>query len=771
MTSFLLLCLSHDAFQHLLFPLLAQELKNFGDRLLSADLVVPRSDVDGTMLLLLRPYNQDVVKLIELGVPNLLLHCQVPNVSLDEELCLVEALLHLECVVVGRAADRHNHDLLWRHPEGPLACKVLRQDCDHPLKGAHDGPVDNNRRLLLSLGVHVLEAKPDGELEVQLNGGALETPSEGVVNCDIDLWAVEGTVLRVQRPPLALICLPVVQASCESSLGFIPVLDVSQESLGSRGQGQVIIQAKSVVNLLEHVEIRLDLTADLVLPAEDVSIVLNESPHPCEATESTAVLVSVEDAKLRIPQWQLSEGMVPVRVQHAMARAVHGLHAPLLLLHVKVEHVLLVVPGVPRGVPQVKVENIRRRDLVITVSPVLLFHKVQELVVDPGSVRLEEARSGGDRVEEEQILLRADHAVVTLLGLLNPMDVLLQELLVREGHSVHSVQGGVLHVSSPVSSRHLVHLEGFDQAGVRDVGSPAQIAEGSVPVQGNGAALRQTLDHLHLEGVLLKHVKGLLPGDDCPLENLLLLDNPVNPLGQLLPVLVVQGLVAHEAIVVEALFNGGPDRQVRAVLQLQRLAQDVGGGVPVRVLALRRVKSEDLQLAVSLERSEDVPVLPVHLGDDGFLPQALADSGGHVLRGGDVTHTVPRVPVGQGNLDGHVLLRSLLRVKLGSLEVLLKELDALLVVRLLHIGVRRLSGNARAPPTLPPLLSTSRGRRRNLVLRVLLSRLDQRSRVRLPLSLIPPPARHPPSLTGSLTHSLSHERAHVTLSLAAMATT
>jgi hypothetical protein len=42
-------------------------------------------------------------------------------------------------------------------------------------------------------------------------------------------------------------------------------------------------------------------------------------------------------------------------------------------------------------------------------------------------------------------------------------------------------------------------------------------------------------------------------------------------------------LIPHEAVIVKPLLDGGPDRQVNAELQLQRLAQHVSARVPERL--------------------------------------------------------------------------------------------------------------------------------------------------------------------------------------------
>ena len=84
---------------------------------------------------------------------------------------------------------------------------MLRDDRNEPLQTTQDRTVDNDgpgRGLvcgsLAVLGGAVLQLEPFGELEVELDGGALEGPIESVFDGDIDLGSVEGTIAWVDLP-------------------------------------------------------------------------------------------------------------------------------------------------------------------------------------------------------------------------------------------------------------------------------------------------------------------------------------------------------------------------------------------------------------------------------------------------------------------------------------------------------------------------------------------------------------------------------------------
>lgn len=91
-------------------------------------------------------------------------------------------------------------------PQRPLGSKVLRQDGKHALHAAQDGAVHDDGPLARAVLGHVLEPEPDGQLEVQLHGGALELAPQGVVHGDVDLGAVERAVPCV-GPPGVPVCM------------------------------------------------------------------------------------------------------------------------------------------------------------------------------------------------------------------------------------------------------------------------------------------------------------------------------------------------------------------------------------------------------------------------------------------------------------------------------------------------------------------------------------------------------------------------------------
>mmetsp|Transcript_19999 Transcript_19999/g.47643 ORF Transcript_19999/g.47643 Transcript_19999/m.47643 type:complete len:307 (+) Transcript_19999:625-1545(+) len=305
---------------------------------------------------------------------------------------------------------------------------MLDEDRAEPLDGTEDRAMDDDGTLLFLLGLaavvflvgacrgHVLEAKPDGQLEVELDGGALMLATQRIEHVDVDLGSVEGAVLGVQLPLLAV----AVERGLELSLGLVPHGNLADVLLRPGGEEHFVLEAELAVDKVDELEHVLDLLLDVVRLAEDVRVVLLEAAHAGESAEGAAELVAVQYAEVCHAPGELAEGALAEVEHEAVPGAVHGLHSKLLALDVEDEHVLLVVRRVPRDLPQLQVVHVRRDHLLVVALEVLSLDEVDQLVVDPGPVREPEAAARAELVEEEELLLGSDGAMVSLLRLLDP---------------------------------------------------------------------------------------------------------------------------------------------------------------------------------------------------------------------------------------------------------------------------------------------------------------------------------------------------------------
>lgn len=290
--------------------------------------------------------------------------------------------------------DGHDEYLSRGQPERPLARKVLRDDPDEALQTPEDRAVDHDgaRRRAARVGSGcfvrgaVLEVEALGELEVELDGRALERAAEGVPNLDVDLGAVERAVARVQFPLARVELVQRLRQLLEEEgwrsamyvhvregikedeeketktycLGLVPGLDVPKVVLRAGGKLEGELEAEEAIDVLHEIEERRDLLLDLRGHAEDVRVVLHEATDAREAGECARRLVPVEDAELSHTDGQLLVRAVARVENEAVAGAVHRLQSPLLLLDVEREHVVLVVLPVAGRLPQFRVVHVRR---------------------------------------------------------------------------------------------------------------------------------------------------------------------------------------------------------------------------------------------------------------------------------------------------------------------------------------------------------------------------------------------------------------------------
>ena len=101
-------------------------------------------------------------------------------------------------VVAALLGDGQDLDLHGREPHGKLAGEVLDEDADEALDGTEAHAVQHDGALLGTVGVDVLEVEVLRHLEVELHGAALPGAAEGVLQVEVDAWAVEGAVALVR---------------------------------------------------------------------------------------------------------------------------------------------------------------------------------------------------------------------------------------------------------------------------------------------------------------------------------------------------------------------------------------------------------------------------------------------------------------------------------------------------------------------------------------------------------------------------------------------
>ncbi len=361
-------------------------------------------------------------------------------------------------------------------------------------------------------------------------------------------------------------------------------------------------EPEGAVPLPHQVEQIGDLGLHLLRSHVEVRVVLGELADPRQPGQRARPLVAVAAAHLRIPQRQVAVGAERALVDVGRLRAVHRLQAEHVALDVELEHVVLVELPVPRLLPQLLVHQQRGRDLLVAALIERLARVLLQLAHQHHAAGQPERRAGGDVVEVEQVELPPELAVVALLRLLEPPEMLVELLLGEPGGPVDPLQHRVLLVPAPVGAGGGEELEGLDLAGRGHVRAAAEIEEVALPVDRDGGRGEAAQD-LHLERLapLLEERDGALPRHLLARERVVGLHDLAHGVLDAREILGRERLRLQE-VVVEAVLDRGADGDLHLGEEpLHRLRHHVRRRVTER--------GQGLGVAVELPRQVQVPGL------------------------------------------------------------------------------------------------------------------------------------------------------------------
>ena len=456
---------------------------------------------------------------------------------------------------------------------------MLDQHADEALERAEDGAVDHDRPLGLPVAVDVLEPEAIRLLEVDLDGRHLPAPSERVLHVDVDLRSIERPVARVELEREAVGAEGILQRP----LGRLPLLVRSERLLGPRRQLEERLEHEGLVPLADQLEQRGDLVLDLIQPAVDVGVVLRELPHAHEAGQRPRPLVAMQTPHVREAQGQIAVRAQRVAIDQRGFRAVHRLEAEDLLLGLHQEHVLAVVLPVAGLLPEPLVDQDRRGDLLIAPRVENLADEPLELTHERPAVREPEGRARRDVVKGVEVELAPELAVVALLRLLEPPQMLVELLLREPRGAVDALEHRVALVAPPVGAGGREELEVLHVRGRGHVRPAAEVDEVALPVE-RDARRRDPFEDLHLERLtaLAEEADRFLTRHLLPLERIRGLRDLPHDLFDLHEVFRCERLGFRE-VVVEAVLDRRTDRDAHGREQtLHRLSHDVRGRMTQR---------------------------------------------------------------------------------------------------------------------------------------------------------------------------------------------
>ena len=361
----------------------------------------------------------------------------------------------------------------------------------------HDGPV------LLAIAADVGRVQALRHHEIHLQGAALPVAPDRVGKHEFKLRPVEGAFAGVELELRA----GGARRGHQRLLRLRPHLVGARPDLRAVGEfDHEFGKPKVLVYARKHPDERGGLGFDLLLFAEYVGVVLNESPNPHQAVERAGRLEPVARPELRHPQREVPVALLPVVVDLDVARAVHRLQrvdAPFLRdfhVHVHQEHVLVEFLPVPGSLPERAIQDHRRVDLDVPVLGLPPGHVLLQKLVDRPAARVPERHPRSLLLEMEQAHFGADPAVVALLRLLDHPQMLLEIVLPAECDAVDPLQHPVLGIPAPESAGNGGQLErvGRNLARVQQMRAPAEVLPAAVPVHPHRLALGNGLDQLHL---------------------------------------------------------------------------------------------------------------------------------------------------------------------------------------------------------------------------------------------------------------------------------
>ena len=179
--------------------------------------------------------------------------------------------------------------------------------------------------------LEVAQVETLGQLEVQLNRCTLVRTAQSVFDCDVDLRSVKCSVARIQRPRMTT----AVERFFELTFGIVPRLDVAQiVLLGSGAQLKFETEVEDFrVDTIEEFQTATNLFHNLVLTAENVSIILLEASNSSQSSQRATRFVAMQNTKVGKTDRQLIVGTRLVIEHQAMTGTVHRLQSEFLLLN------------------------------------------------------------------------------------------------------------------------------------------------------------------------------------------------------------------------------------------------------------------------------------------------------------------------------------------------------------------------------------------------------------------------------------------------------
>ena len=510
-----------------------------------------------------------------------------------------------------------------RKPAGESTGIVLNQDADKALNGAVNHAVQHDRTMLLAVLPHIGEIELLRHQHIKLNRAALPGTANGIFQMEIYFRAVESAVSFIHH----IFQAAMLQGILQRRRGLLPDLIGAHGILRARGELRLVGQAEGGIHLIEQVNGVLYFLLNHRRRDKEMGIILGEVADAEQAVQGTGKLMAVYQAKLTETQGQVAVAVGMGLVDQHTPRAVHGLHCVIFIIYFREVHIFLVMIPVARSLPQLTVHNHRRFDFLVAVAAMHLTPVIDEFIANNHAVGVEEGEARPLLMQGEKIQFLAQLAVVALLSLLQHMQVGVQFLLLLESRAIDALQHLVIGIATPVRAGHALQLDGLDLARGNNMGPGAQIRKLALAIHGNGGIFRQVIDKLHLVALalFLEEFQGFGAAHFLAGKCQVLLDYLLHFLLDI-PQISIRQLTLHIEIIVKPVFNGRADCQLHLAVLVQALhclGQDVGSRMAQCPAAICILEGQKLDLGIFIQHTHKIPRLPIHLGGQHLLGQAI----------------------------------------------------------------------------------------------------------------------------------------------------
>ena len=241
-----------------------------------------------------------------------------------------------------------------------------------------------------------------------------------------------------------------------------------------------------------------ELVFHLVWPAEDVGIVLRKRTHAGEAMQLSALLITVNSAKLGYAQRQVTVRTRLPRKHLAVVGAVHWLEHILFSLLRRMyglERILAVVGVVAAGHIEVLATDMRCYHLLVAIARLYLAQHILHAEAQFCAFGQPDGQSLAHALREhEQLHFLSNLPMVAFLGLFQHYQIFVKHLFLRERDAVKTLHLLSCGVATPESTGHAGEFDSLYKPGVEQMGAFAQVGECTLGICSYRTVLKILLD-------------------------------------------------------------------------------------------------------------------------------------------------------------------------------------------------------------------------------------------------------------------------------------